>query len=65
MKSRVATAGGASSLTPESCERCGEPLPRLSRRREKVCRVCATQAAQGFFRQALSQRRRRAGEAIE
>ena len=64
MKSRV-TAAGRASLKPESCERCGEPLPRLSRRREKVCRVCATQAAQGFFRQALSQRRRRIGGAIE
>jgi uncharacterized Zn finger protein (UPF0148 family) len=64
MKSRVTAAGGA-SLESETCERCGEPLPRLSRRREKVCRVCATQAAQGFFRQALTQRRRRVGQAVE
>ncbi len=35
------------------------PAPRLSRRKEALCRVCATQAAQSFLRDALTNRRRR------
>jgi hypothetical protein len=42
-----------------TCVRCGAPLPRLSRRKDPVCRVCATQDAQSFLRDALTNRRRR------
>jgi hypothetical protein len=41
-----------------TCVRCGAPLPRLARRKEPVCRVCATRAAQSFLRNALINRRR-------
>jgi hypothetical protein len=42
-----------------TCSRCGAPLPALARRRQKVCRVCATQQAQTYLRDALANRRRR------
>ena len=35
------------------------PSARLSRRKGLVCRVCATQDAQTFLRDALTNRRRR------
>ena len=45
--------------TPSECVRCGADLPRLSRRKVALCRVCAAQAAQTFLRDALTNRRRR------
>ncbi len=48
-----------------NCVRCGAPLPRLSRRKGLVCRVCATQDAQTFLRDALTNRRRRGRELDE
>ena len=49
----------ALARTPSECVRCGAALPRLSRRKVALCRVCAAQAAQTFLRDALSNRRRR------
>ena len=66
-------SGGASSgsragqdgTDPTTCIRCGAPLPALTRRRQKVCRVCATQRAQTYLRDALANRRRRAPDSSE
>jgi hypothetical protein len=54
-----ARTGGADA---GACARCGGPLPKLVRRRQSVCRVCATQQAQTYLRHALANRRRRPPE---
>jgi hypothetical protein len=51
--------GRAVKTESAPCIRCGAALPSLSRRRQKVCRVCATQQAQTYLRDALANRRRR------
>jgi hypothetical protein len=50
---------GRDGADASTCIRCGAPLPVLARRRQKVCRVCATQQAQTYLRDALANRRRR------
>jgi hypothetical protein len=52
-------SGGPDGADATSCIRCGAPLPALARRRQNVCRVCATQQAQTYLRDALANRRRR------
>jgi hypothetical protein len=57
-----ARPGGPAAST---CTRCGGPLPSLARRRQSVCRVCATQQAQTYLRDALANRRRRPPESVD